>query len=369
MTDDPRSKPIRVRTWVRPEIQGMSAYAVPHGAGLLKLDAMENPYPWPGALATAWWEILSTVAVNRYPDPTATELRAAIRAWLSLPEGVDCLLGNGSDELIQILLQAIGSPQHVVLAPEPTFSMYRIACTGLGRHYVGVPLLSPSFALDLPAMLSAIHTHYPALIFLAYPNNPTGNLFDLAALEQIIEAAPGLVVIDEAYAPFAESTCLPLIARYEQVVVVRTLSKMGLAGIRLGMLLGRPMWLAELNKVRLPYNINALTQATASFALGHRAVLDAQAAQIRADREGLRAALAALPGVTVWPSAANFLLFRSPVGADRIFAGLLGHKVLVRNLHGSHPALAECLRVSIGMPEENARFLAALQAALAALAA
>jgi len=276
------------------------------------------------------------------------------------------VLGNGSDELIQMLAMALAAPGRVVLAPEPSFTMYRLIASCCGLDYVGVPLRAQDFALDLEATLAAISRHRPALVFLAYPNNPTGNRFPPAAVEAIVRATPGLVVIDEAYSAFAEHSFLARACDFDNLVVMRTLSKVGLAGLRLGFLAGRAEWLDELEKVRLPYNINVLTQASVRFALAHRGLLEAQTARIRADRASLHAALEALPGLVVYPSEANFLLLRTPPGrADALFAALRRQGVLIRNLSTGGGLLADCLRVTIGTPAENETFLSALAGALA----
>jgi len=276
---------------------------------------------------------------------------------------MEVMLGNGSDELIQLILMGVARPDAVVLAPQPTFVMYEMIATFVGMKFVGVPL-GRDFMLDLGAMRAALCAHRPAVVFLAYPNNPTGNLFDAAAIETILQEAPGLVVVDEAYHAFAGQSFMDGLGRHANLLVMRTLSKQGLAGLRLGILAGDPAWLAEFDKLRLPYNINSLTQASAEFALEHKAVLDEQAARLRADREELHRALAGMPGVQVWPSAANFLLFRTETPADRVFAALREQRVLIKNLAGAGGVLAGCLRVTVGTPEENAAFLAALRNAL-----
>ncbi len=355
-----------VARWVRPEIRALTAYQVADPGGRIKLDAMENPYPWPTELLEAWLEALRQVSVNRYPDPGAGALKAEMRAAMGVPAGADVLVGNGSDELIQMILLTMAAPDRVVLAPEPTFVMYRLIAAVAGMRYVGVDL-RPDFSLDLEAMLAAIEAHGPAVVFLAYPNNPTGNLFDREAILRIVEAAPGLVVVDEAYAPFAGATLMDALVGHPRLLVLRTVSKMGLAGLRLGLLAGHPAWLAEIDKTRLPYNVGALNQASGTFALRHRDAFEAQTQRIREDREALHAALAALPGVEAFPSKANFVLFRVPRGLGRVVhAGLLTRGVLVKCLDGQHPLLADCLRVTVGTPEENEAFLEALRAALAA---
>ncbi len=357
-----------VEQWVRPEIRGLSAYHVPDPGGLIKLDAMENPYGWPEDLRRAWWaELFQQVEMNRYPDPAAGALSARLRQSLGVPEGAGLLLGNGSDEIIQMLALTLGGPGRVILSVEPGFVMYRMIAGFTGMDYVGVPLREEDFRLDLPAVLEAVERHHPALLFLAYPNNPTGNLFDAEDVRAVIRAAPGLVVVDEAYAPFTDASFLPQVLDYDNLLVMRTLSKMGLAGLRLGLLAGAEAWIREIDKTRLPYNINVLTQAVAELALRHRGVFDEQTARIREQRGRLFARLERMDGIRPYPSQANFILFRTADGRGAgIFQALKEHGVLIKNLHGSHPRLADCLRVTVGTPEENDAFLEALRGSVAA---
>jgi len=357
-------KTVKPEDWIRPEIRALSAYHVPEPGEFIKLDSMENPYSWPAEMTEAWLDRLRGAALNRYPDPAARALRARLREAMAVPEGLAVMLGNGSDELIQIIAQALAAPGRVVLAPEPSFVMYRMIATFCGMDYVGVPLAA-DFSLDRAAMQAAIEEHRPAVVFLAYPNNPTGNLFDADDVRAIIAAAPGLVVVDEAYHAFAEASFMPRLAEYDNLLVMRTVSKMGLAGLRLGLLAGPAAWLSEFDKVRLPYNINVLTQVSAAFAFEHREVLEAQTRQITQDRETLWQALAALSGITPFPSRANFILFRVAGDADAVFAALQAAGVLIKNLNPAGGPLAGCLRVTVGRPAENAAFLQALQSAIA----
>jgi histidinol-phosphate aminotransferase len=351
----------RIKQWVRPEVQALTAYHVPNASGFIKLDAMENPYSWPPHMAAQWLEFLRGVALNRYPDPSSARLKARLRETFRLPAESAVLLGNGSDELIQMILMAVAGPGRAVVAPEPSFSMYRIISTTVGVNYVGVPL-TDDFSLDLAATRAAIDVHRPAVLFIAYPSNPTGNLFAAEDICTLIEAAPGLVVVDEAYTAFCDADFAAYLARYEHLLILRTVSKLGLAGLRLGFLVGAPSWLQEIDKLRLPYNINVLTQASAEFALEHYDMLQEQANRIRADRESLYGALRSLPGVSAFPSQANFILFRVAAGrAGEIFQRLKTAGVLIKSLHGSHPALHDCLRVTVGLPEENRAFLDALR--------
>ena len=347
---------------IRGEILALKAYHVPDSSGLIKLDAMENPYRLPEPVRSELGAVAGNAQINRYPDPGAQRLKARLRTVLRVPAGADLLLGNGSDEIIQMLTMAVARPGAVVLGVEPAFVMFRMIATLCGVRFAGVPLTA-DFALDTEAMLAAIKAEQPALVFIAYPNNPTGNLFDAAAIERIIAAAPGIVVVDEAYHAFAQQSFMGRLTDFPNLLVMRTLSKSGLAGLRLGILAGAPAWLAHIDKVRLPYNVNVLTQLAADRILQHDALLDEQAAALRAGRERMRGELSAIAGITAFPSAANFILFRV-ARATAVFEKLKQHGVLIKNLDGSHPALADCLRVTVGTPEENAQFIAALRAAV-----
>ena len=354
----------RIASTVREEVRSLTHYPVANPAGWIKLDAMENPYPLPADLAAALSDAVSRVPVNRYPDGGAERTKAALREALQLPAGVALTLGNGSDELIQILTAAVAGPRAGVLAPDPSFVMYRRSALAAHAPYAGVALRE-DFTLDPGAMLAAIERTRPALVWLAYPNNPTGNLFDAADVERIVAAAPGLVAIDEAYYAFADATFLPRVLAFPNLVVVRTVSKIGMAGLRLGYALGHPDWITEFDKLRPPYNVNSLTQAALPVLLAHAGTFARQAAAIRAERARLAAALAALPGVRVYPTQANFVLARVP-DATASVAMLAAARILVRNLDGSHPLLAGCLRITVGTPSENDALLAVLRTSAAA---
>jgi histidinol-phosphate aminotransferase len=351
---------------IRADIRALHAYPVAPGTGLVKLDLMENPYTLPTELARELGVRLGALALNRYPPGDPAEFKRRLGAWAGLPAGSALLLGNGSDELIHLLILACAGPETVVLAPWPSFSMYRLIAAQDRCRFVDVPL-RPDFTLDLPAFLAAMAEHRPAVVFLAYPNNPTGNCFDPADIAAILDAAPGLVVVDEAYLPFAGRTWIAELPRQPRLLVLRTLSKLGLAGVRLGYLCGAPELVAQLDKVRPPFNVNVLTLAAVDFLLGHAALLDGQAAAIRADRDRLIARLrdlaATVPGMAVFDSAANFFLLRV-ADAPGVFAALLQQGILVKDVSASHPLLRGCLRVTVGTGEENERFLQALQASI-----
>jgi histidinol-phosphate aminotransferase len=345
---------------VRADVLAMSSYHVADSTGLIKLDAMENPYALPADLAAQLGEHLAGVALNRYPSPRPAQLLAKLKRAMHVPDECDVLLGNGSDELISMMSMACAKPGAKVLAPVPGFVMYEMSARFAQLEFVGVSL-QKDFTLDADALLKAIEEHAPALVYLAYPNNPTGTLYDDADIERVIKAASkSLVVIDEAYQPFAQKSWLPRAAEFDNVVVMRTVSKLGLAGIRLGYMAGRPEWIEQFDKVRPPYNVNVLTQATADFLLDHLDVLNAQAAELRAQRAELLQRLSAIKHVTVYPSAANFLLIRVP-DATAAFETLLSAEVLVKNVSKMHPLLANCLRLTVGTAEENAQMVAALQ--------
>lgn len=351
---------------IRSEIRLMDAYPVPDSVGFIKLDAMENPYRLPEALQQELGKRLGKVALNRYPVPTYTALKAAIRKTFAIPDGYDVMVGNGSDELITLIATAVARKDKPakILASVPTFVMYAMSAAFTGMEFVGVPL-KPDFSLDRQAMLDAIWEHRPAVLYLAYPNNPTGNLFDKDDIFAIIEAMKdiGLVISDEAYQPFAQTSMMPHLTQYPNLAVMRTVSKLGLAGIRLGYLCTHPVLLEELEKVRMPYNVNVLTEAAALFALEHIHVFLKQATALRSERETLARALAEQPGVTVFPSAANFLLIRLK-NADAVFEKLLEKRIRIKNTGKMHPLLENSLRITVGEPEENRRFMEAFTACL-----
>jgi histidinol-phosphate aminotransferase len=354
--------PPQLARLIRHDVQGMHAYAVQPSTGMVKLDAMENPHRLPPGLQRALGDRLASVALNRYPGERVATLREALARHAGMPEGFSLMLGNGSDELISLLAMACDVPGASILAPMPGFVMYGMSAQLQGLKFIPVDL-TPDFELDERAMLAAIEQHQPAIVYLAYPNNPTANLWDDAVIERIVEAAPGLVVIDEAYQPFASRTYADRITRHEHVLLMRTLSKFGLAGVRIGYMIGRSALVGEIDKVRPPYNISVLNCEAALFALEHADVFDAQAAELRRERGRLLEALGTMPGVKAWRSDANMILVRVP-DADRAFQGMKSRGVLVKNVSRMHPLLAQCLRLTVGTADENAQMLQALQASL-----
>lgn len=348
---------------IRDDVRALRAYPVPSSAGLVKLDMMENPYGLPPELARSLGERLGAVALNRYPPGEPREFKQRLGARAGLPGGCAMLLGNGSDELIHLVILACARPGAVVLSPWPSFAMYRMSAILDQCRFVDVALQA-DFRIDLPAMLAAIEQHRPAVVFLSYPNNPTGNLFERRAIDAILDAAPGLVVVDEAYLPFAQQTWIDDLPRRPNLLVLRTLSKLGLAGLRLGYLCGAPSLIEQFDKVRPPFNVGALTLAAADFLLERFAVFEAQATAVRAERARLLGLLRSTAGVEVFDSAANFLLLRVANAAD-VFANVLRQGILIKDVSGAHPLLQDCLRVTIGTADENTRFFHALQAGIA----
>jgi len=355
----------RLKKVFRQDIQSMHAYAIQPSAGLVKLDAMENPFRLPEHLQRELGERLGRVAINRYPAGCVADVIAALSAYVKLPAGCQMMLGNGSDELISLLALACDIPGATVLAPLPGFVMYEMSAKLQGLKFVGVPTTA-DFELDEAAMLAAIETHRPAITYIAYPNNPTANLFNEATVERIVAAVGrqnGLVVIDEAYQPFSSRTWMSRVVQHEHVLVMRTLSKFGLAGVRLGYMVGAAALIAEIDKVRPPYNISALNAEATLFALEHADEFAAQAEVLRAERARLQTALKAISGITAFPSEANMILVRVP-DSKKAFEGMRERGVLVKNIAGLHPLLVNCLRLTVGTPEENALMIDALKASL-----
>ncbi|MGQ3114458.1 MAG: histidinol-phosphate transaminase [Hydrogenophaga sp.] len=354
---------------IRQDVQSMHAYAIQDSTGMVKLDAMENPFALPPALQAELGARLGAVAIHRYPGARIDELKQALARHIDLPAGCGLMLGNGSDELISLLAMGCDLPGATILAPLPGFVMYAMSAQLQGLKFVGVPLTA-DFELDEPAMLAAMREHKPAITYIAYPNNPTANLWNADTIRRLIAEAAGfggLVVMDEAYQPFSSHSWLDEIraqpAAHAHVLLMRTLSKFGLAGVRIGYMVGAQALVHEIDKLRPPYNVSVLNAECALFALEHAEVFADQASQIREQRALLIDALAAMPGVTPFPSEANMVLVRVP-DAQRCFDALKAQGILVKNVSRMHPLLTHCLRLTVGTPSENAQLIRALQTAL-----
>ena len=366
--------PTKALERIRPDVRAMHAYVVQSSVGYLKMDAMENPFSLPASLQQELGQRLGALALNRYPGERMNDLKAALATYAGAPEGSAILLGNGSDEIISLLALACAQPhaggRAKMIAPMPGFVMYPMSAQLQGLDFVNVSLTA-DFELDEPAMLAAIAEHQPVITYLAYPNNPTATLWDEGAVQRIIDAVGaqgGVVVMDEAYQPFASRSWITRMRaepeRNGHVLLMRTLSKFGLAGVRLGYLIGPAAIVSEIDKVRPPYNVSVLNCEAALFALEHADVFAAQAAELCAERAKLVAQLRQMSGVEkVWDSEANMVLIRV-TDAAKIFAGMKARKVLIKNVSTMHPLLANCLRLTVGNAADNAQMLAALEASI-----
>lgn len=342
---------MKIKKLVRKNVASLAAYSAKEIPCRVKLDANESPFGFDGALKT-----VAKIPTNRYPDPEAKKLIRLLARNLGVGED-NILQGNGSDELIYYLITTFGGP---VLYPVPTFSMYGIIAQALGEKKVEIPL-DREFDIDITKTLGAIKKEKPALIFLSSPNNPTGNCFSSEAILRILDASRGLVVVDEAYQPFSSRHgFLPMLRDYENMVIMRTLSKIGLAALRLGFLVGGREIIAEVNKVRLPFNVNALSQAVAAQALKEKKKMKVFIGEIVAEREYLTREMEKIKGVKPFPSEANFILFRTG-GAGEVYDALLEKGILVRNMDSAVPG---CLRVTVGNRRENNAFLKTLAAVI-----
>ena len=346
-----------IEKWLRADIQAINAYHVPSADKMVKLDAMESPFALPDELIGQYLAYLADAQLNRYPNPSADELNQTLRELMDIPDDFGVLLGNGSDELIQLLALACET-NDTILSVEPSFVMYDMIAKFTRLNYHGVAL-TKDYQLDLTSMLEAIDTHQPKLIFIAYPNNPTGNTFDRKSIETIIRSTDAMVILDEAYYAYAGDSFVMDIGKYPNLVVLRTVSKIGFAGLRLGLLIGAQATVAELDKLRLPYNINTLTQVSANFLLKEKAEIDQNAAIIIEQRQQLLSDLNAIVDLTVYPSQANFILFKAS-RAQALFDFLKENGILIKNL-SSAPNLADCLRVTVGDYEQNQLFLQAVK--------
>ena len=349
---------------IKPVVTQLQAYDPCKRPGQVKLDANEHPFVLPPVVHEAVLQALAVLPINRYPDPTAEGLRGTLAKRLDVAPDM-LLLGNGSDELVPMVLMACGAPGAAVLTPTPTFSMYRIGAQMLDQQAVEVPLTA-EWGLDMPQMLAAIERERPRVTFLATPNNPTANCFAGEALRQLIEAAPGVVVIDEAYHAFSGQTVLPLLKAHPHLLVFRTLSKVGMAGLRVGILIGNPELIRQIDKVRLPYNLNVYSQVAAEVVLHHWEMIAPEFQTIIREREQLRERLERIPGLTVYPSQANFLLVHLAASGAKVWEALGAHGILVRYFPGA-AALQDCLRITVGTPAENELLTTTLQTIVADL--
>jgi histidinol-phosphate aminotransferase len=348
---------------VKPAVRALGAYALAARQAPVKINQNENPYDLPAALKQRVMERALSRPWSRYPDFDPKELVDALAAFAGWrADGV--LAGNGSNELIEaLLLVTVGAGTRVVI-PEPTFTLYALMTKILGGEAVRVPL-GPDLEYDAGALLAAQGSSGASVTIVCTPNNPTGGILPLVDVERLCAETDGLVVIDEAYHDFSGITAVPLLSGHPNLVVLRTFSKaMSLAGARVGYLLASPALVTEVNKARLPYNINFFSQMAALATLQEWGALREVVDGLVVERERVFEALRSIPGLKAYPSKANFILFEL-LDADPkdAFESLYADGVLVRDVT-SYPRLGRALRVSIGSPRENDAFLSALRKAL-----
>ena len=347
-----------IKDLVEKSIFKQSGYVAPEVTGAIKMDANENPISLQEPLKKKLMEEMGRIDLNRYPEAGALNLRGRFAQYYGVDKEM-VMLGNGSDELIQTLCLALKGKINGVLIPVPAFSMYKIIAVNTGNKVVEVPL-NKNFDLDSEAMTGRIKANFPALVFLSYPNSPTGNLFSRKKIENIIKKTPGIVVIDEAYASFSGQTLLPLLKKYDNLVFLKTLSKLGMASMRLGFLIANPDIVAQLDKVRLPYNINSLSQIAANFFLDYQDEFSGQVSEIIKSREALYLGLKEIAGIKPYPSQANFIFFSCAFDSNRIYNKLVAEGIIVKNLN-IPPLMPNCMRVTVGNRKENEAFLRALK--------
>ena len=365
----------KITDFLRDDIDTLNEYSVLDSKGFVKLDAMENPYereisikaniPLSIDSQTLEYEDFfeANVNINRYPDANCEDLRKALTKKYGLKKKYDSIIGNGSDELIQLICMAFLRSDNTILCPQPSFSMYKKNAQVVGLRFEEI-LLKDNFALDINLMLKKIEELNPALIFLAYPNNPTGNLWNKEDIKKILLKANGLVIIDEAYEAFSGKSFIDQLKDFDNLLIMRTLSKIGFAGIRLGYLFGQKYIIRELNKLRLPFNINSVSQQMSHIYFKNNSFFSVQAEEIIKNRDYLQDEMTKIEHIKVYKSKTNFILFKVlKKSADQIFNDILSDKILIKNMTET-PGLENCLRVTVGTREECDLFIQSLKNSL-----
>lgn len=353
---------VNLEDLVKSKVKALKAYHVENFDCEIKLHANENSFPPPAEILDLFQDTFRTFQLNRYPDPSSQKLKAALSHRLSVPPS-HLAVGNGSDELIALLLQIFCDAGDTVAFPDPTFAMYSIIARGMGLKAQTFPL-DDRWDFAAEPFLEMLEEHQAKIVFLSYPNNPTGNCFSHAEIQKVIERFQGITVVDEAYYDFARRTFLDQLKAHNNLVVLRSLSKIGLAGLRVGYGIADPVIIEQINKIRLPYNSNTVSQELSAKLLEHFEPVQKQIDLILEQRDWLAQALAQVPGLQVFPSDSNFILFRVERNSEDVFNRLVEKGILIRDL-SSHPRLKNCLRVTVGTHEENAEFVTQIKAILA----
>jgi len=352
----------KINNFFRDDIDLLKEYEIFDSTNMIKLDAMENPFD-----LNINFEITGlpsgATSLNRYPDADCQSIRNKLLKKYQLDDKkYDAIIGNGSDELIQLICLTFLRAENIVLCPAPSFSMYKKISQVIGLRYEEVPLRN-NFSLDIKLMLEKIKDLNPAIIFLAYPNNPTGNLWSKEDIEAIIKQSNGVVVLDEAYGAFSRESFISKIDEFENLIIMKTFSKVGLAGIRLGYLFSNKYIIKQINKLRLPFNINSISQKISEISIDS-SYLENQIEEIILLRSSLILELRNIKKIEVYDSKTNFILFKILEGsANEVFESLLSDNILIKNM-STMPGLKNFLRVTIGSKKENNLFIQSLKNAI-----
>jgi histidinol-phosphate aminotransferase len=343
------------------KIKSLKAYHVETVENGIKLHANENPYPPSPELLKKILARFEKLNLNRYPDPDCKTLKEAISTRIGVPTN-QLVIGNGSDELIQNLMQVFCNEGDRIAFPDPTFAMYAITAKGMGLKVHTFPL-NDNWDFKATPLIERLNASHARIVFISYPNNPTGNCFSRTEIQKLVENFEGIVVLDEAYYDFSGQSFLSQMKDHNNLVVLRSLSKIGLAGLRVGYGIFPSTLVDEVNKVRLPYNSNSISQIGATELMNNFETVQKQINSIKEERTRLLDELAKIKSITAFPSDANFILFKASHDGESIYRNLIKNGVLVRNL-GAHPRLKNCMRVTIGTKAENDQFLNRLTKAI-----
>ena len=343
------------------KIKSLKAYHVETVENGIKLHANENPYPPSPELLKKILARFEKLNLNRYPDPDCKTLKEAISTRIGVPTN-QLVIGNGSDELIQNLMQVFCNEGDTIAFPDPTFAMYAITAKGMGLKVHTFPL-NDNWDFKVTPLIEKLNASHARIVFISYPNNPTGNCFSRTEIQKLVENFEGIVVLDEAYYDFSGQSFLSQMKDHNNLVILRSLSKIGLAGLRVGYGIFPSTLVNEINKVRLPYNSNSISQIGATELMNNFETVQKQINSIKEERTRLLDELAKIKSITAFPSDANFILFKASHDGESIYRNLIKNGVLVRNL-GAHPRLKNCMRVTIGTKAENDQFLNRLTKAI-----